>query len=51
MKFEVLCKIVKDIFGDKVEKVVVFDWIVDFFCVLVIGEYGWSVNMERIMKV
>merc|ERR1719499_2015712 len=49
-QFESLCRLMKDILGDKVEKVVVSDRIVDSPCVLVTGEYGWSANMERIMK-
>jgi len=49
-KFEPLCKVIKDVLGDRVEKVVVSDRIVESPCVLVTGEYGWSANMERIMK-
>ncbi|KAL6127666.1 hypothetical protein ACLB2K_071029 [Fragaria x ananassa] len=48
--FENLCKTIKDILGDRIEKAVVSDRIVDSPCCLVTGEYGWTANMERIMK-
>lgn len=48
--FEGLCKKVKEVLGDKVEKVTLSDRIVNSPCVLVTGEFGWSANMERIMK-
>lgn len=49
-RFEPLCKLMKDVLGDKVEKVVVGTRIEDSPCVLVTGEHGWTANMERIMK-
>merc|ERR1712146_847793 len=49
-KTESLCKLIKEVLDDKVEKVEVSKRIVDSPCCLVTGEYGWSANMERIMK-
>jgi len=47
---ENLCKLMKEVLGDKAEKVVISDRLATSPCCLVTGEYGWSANMERIMK-
>merc|ERR1711992_418505 len=49
-KFEGLCKVMKDILDKKVEKVVVSSWLVSSPCCIVTSQYGWTANMERIMK-
>jgi len=41
---------IKEILEGKVEKVVISNRVVNSPCVLVTGEYGWSANMERIMR-
>merc|ERR1711970_924905 len=49
-KFENLCKIMKDILDKKIEKVSVSNRLVSSPCCIVTSTYGWTANMERIMK-
>merc|ERR1712018_487016 len=49
-KLEGLCKVMNDILDKKVEKVVVSTRLVSSPCCIVTSQYGWTANMERIMK-
>merc|ERR1712036_91112 len=49
-EFEDLCKVIKEILDKKVEKVTVSNRLVGSPCCIVTSTYGWSANMERIMK-
>jgi molecular chaperone HtpG len=48
--YEETCKYMKDILGENVEKVIVSNRLDSSPCVLVTSEYGWTANMQRIMK-
>jgi len=48
--FKPLTEKIKEILGPNVEKVVLSQRVVNSPCVLVTGNYGWTANMERIMK-
>merc|ERR1712135_91666 len=48
--FEGLCKIIQEILDKRVEKVIVSSRLVSSPCCIVTSQYGWTANMERIMK-
>jgi molecular chaperone HtpG len=48
--YEKVCTYIKSVLGDDVEKVIVSNRLDSYPCVLVTGEYGWTANMQRIMK-
>jgi molecular chaperone HtpG len=47
---KVLCDVIKETLGEKVEKVEISNRVVNSPCCIVTGEQGWSATMERIMK-
>jgi molecular chaperone HtpG len=49
-EYENTCKHIKTILKDQVEKVILTNKLENTPCVLTTSEYGWTANMQRIMK-
>jgi molecular chaperone HtpG len=49
-EFKTLCEYFKNILGDDIDKVIISNKLADSPCVLSTGEFGWSANMQRIVK-
>ncbi|KAL3033066.1 hypothetical protein AAZX31_02G117400 [Glycine max] len=49
-EYNLLCDWIKQQLGDKVAKVQISNRLSSSPCVLVSGKFGWSANMERLMK-
>ncbi|KAL3318303.1 hypothetical protein Ciccas_003030 [Cichlidogyrus casuarinus] len=49
-EFEPVCKQIQQVLGKKVEKVTVSNRLTSSPCCIVTSAFGWSANMERIMK-
>lgn len=48
--YEKVCTYIKNVLDNSIEKVVLSNRLDSSPCVLVTSEYGWTANMERIMK-
>jgi molecular chaperone HtpG len=48
--FSVLCNYFKSVLNDDVEKVIISDRLGEFPCLLSTSEFGWTANMQRLVK-